>query len=69
MVVEITQEKVYIFIIIVLCAIQIIQWSWIRKCNNVVSEILDHVKVVTTMYGAKILELEKKIENERSKNK
>ena len=69
MVVEITQEKVYIFIIIVLCAIQIIQWSWIRKCNNVVSEILDHVKVVTTMYGAKILELERKIENERSKNK
>jgi len=69
MVVEITQEKVYIFIIIVLCAIQIIQWSWIRKFNNVVSEILDHVKVVTTMYGAKILELEKKIENERSKNK
>jgi hypothetical protein len=69
MVVEITQEKVYIFIIIVLCAIQIIQWSWIRKCNNVISEILDHVKVVTTMYGAKILELERKIENERSKNK
>lgn len=69
MVVEITQEKVYIFIIIVLSALQIIQWKWIKKCNSVISDILDHVKVVTTMYGAKILELERKIENERSKEK
>lgn len=65
MTLEITQEHVYIGIIVVLAVVQIFQWSYIRGVNKVVEDILEHIRVITTLYGQKIIELEKKIKDEK----
>ena len=65
MTIEITPESTYIVVIVVLAVMQIIQWNHLRKTHRVIDEILDHVKVVTTLYGQKIIELEKKIDDEK----
>lgn len=67
MTIEITPEKTYIAVIIILSVLQIIQWNYLRKTNSLISDILEHVKVVTTLYGKKIIELENLIKKNEKK--
>jgi hypothetical protein len=61
MVVEITEERVYVAIILVLGVMQVVQWKKIQEMKNVIGELFDQIKILAMASGAKMEELEKKI--------
>jgi hypothetical protein len=61
MVVEITEERVYVAIILVLGVMQVVQWRKIQEMKNVIGELFDQIKIVAMASGAKMEELERKI--------
>lgn len=61
MVVEITEERVYVAIILVLGIMQVVQWRKIQEMKNVIGELFDQIKIVAVASGAKMEELERKI--------
>jgi hypothetical protein len=61
MVVEITEERVYVAIILVLGVMQVVQWRKIQEMKNVIGELFDQIKIVAVASGAKMEELERKI--------
>jgi hypothetical protein len=68
MVVEITEERVYVAIILVLGVMQVVQWKKIQEMKNVIGELFDQIKIVAVASGAKMEELERKInKNEERK--
>ena len=67
MVLEITNENVYIGIIVVLAAIQIFQWRKVDMLERVMSQIIDDIKILSMAADMKFISLEKKIEDEKSR--
>jgi len=61
MVVEITEERVYVAIILVLGVMQVVQWKKIQEMKNVIGDLFDQIKIVAVASGAKMEELERKI--------
>jgi hypothetical protein len=61
MVVEITEERVYVAIILVLGVMQVVQWKKIQEMKNIIGELFDQIKIVAVASGAKMEELERKI--------
>ena len=61
MVLEITEERVYVAIILVLGVMQVVQWRKIQEMKNVIGELFDQIKIVAVASGAKMEELERKI--------
>ena len=61
MVVEITEERIYVAIILVLGVMQVVQWKKIQEMKNVIGELFDQIKILAMASGAKMEELEKKI--------
>lgn len=67
MVVEITEERVYIAIIIALSAVQIVQWRKIFALKLVIEDIFDQIRVLAMATGAKIEEVERKIDRNENR--
>ena len=67
MVLEITNENIYIAIIVVLSAIQIFQWRKVDMLERVMSQIIDDIKILSMAADMKFISLEKKIEDEKSR--
>jgi hypothetical protein len=61
MVVEITEERVYVVIILVLGIMQVVQWKKIQEMKNIIGELFDQIKILAMASGAKMEELERKI--------
>jgi len=61
MVVEITEERVYVAIILVLGVMQVVQWKKIQEMKNIIGDLFDQIKIVAVASGAKMEELERKI--------
>ncbi len=61
MVVEITEERVYVAIILVLGVMQVVQWKKIQEMKNIIGELFDQIKILAMASGAKMEELERKI--------
>ena len=69
MVLEITNENIYIGIIVVLAAIQIVQWRKVDMLEKVMSQIIDDIKILGMAADIKFNSLEKKIDDERKSAK
>jgi hypothetical protein len=69
MVLEITNENIYIGIIVVLAAIQIFQWRKVDMLERVLSQIIDDIKILGMAADIKFNSLEKKIDDERKSAK
>ena len=69
MVLEITNENIYIGIIVVLAAIQIFQWRKVDMLERVLSQIIDDIKILGMAADIKFNSLEKKIDDERKSGK
>lgn len=69
MVLEITNENIYIGIIVVLAAIQIFQWRKVDMLERVLSQIIDDIKILGMAADIKFNSLEKKIDDERKSTK
>ena len=69
MVLEITNENIYIGIIVVLAAIQIFQWRKVDMLERVMSQIIDDIKILGMAADIKFNSLEKKIEDEKKSGK
>ena len=67
MVLEITNENIYIGIIVVLSAIQILQWRKVDMLERVMSQIIDDIKILGMAADMKFNNLEKKIDDEKSR--
>jgi hypothetical protein len=67
MVLEITNENIYIGIIVVLSAIQIFQWRKVDMLERVMSQIIDDIKILGMAADMKFISLEKKIDDEKSR--
>ena len=61
MVVEITEERVYVVIILVLGVMQVVQWKKIQEMKNIIGDLFDQIKILAMASGAKMEELERKI--------
>ena len=61
MVVEITEERVYVVIILVLGIMQVVQWKKIQEMKNIIGDLFDQIKILAMASGAKMEELERKI--------
>ena len=61
MVVEITEERVYVVIILVLGIMQVVQWKKIQEMKNIIGDLFDQIKILALASGAKMEELERKI--------
>jgi hypothetical protein len=68
MVLEITNENIYIGIIVVLAAIQIVQWRKVDMLEKVMSQIIDDIKILGMAADIKFNSLEKKIDDEKIKD-
>jgi hypothetical protein len=66
MVLEITNEHIYIAIILVLSGIQIFQWKKVDMLERVMSQIIDDIKILSMAADMKFNNLEKKINDEKS---
>jgi hypothetical protein len=64
MVVEITEERIYVAIILVLGVMQVVQWKKIQEMKNIIGELFDQIKILAMASGAKMEELERKIVRE-----
>lgn len=69
MVLEITNEHIYIGIIVVLAVIQIFQWRKVDMLERVMSQIIDDIKILGMAADMKFINLEKKIEDEKKSGK
>ena len=69
MVLEITNENIYIGIIVVLAAIQIVQWRKVDMLEKVMSQIIDDIKILGMAADIKFNSLEKKIDDEKKLGK
>jgi hypothetical protein len=69
MVLEITNENIYIGIIVVLAAIQIFQWRKVDMLERVMSQIIDDIKILGMAADIKFNSLEKKIDDEKKSAK
>jgi hypothetical protein len=69
MVLEITNENIYIGIIVVLAAIQIFQWRKVDMLERVLSQIIDDIKILGMAADMKFISLEKKIDDEKKSGK
>jgi len=69
MVLEITNENIYIGIIVVLSAIQIFQWRKVDMLERVMSQIIDDIKILGMAADMKFISLEKKIDDEKKSEK
>lgn len=68
MVIEITEERVYVAIILVLGVMQVVQWKKIQEIKNIIGELFDQIKILAMASGAKMEEIERKInKNEERK--
>jgi hypothetical protein len=61
MVLEITEERIYVMIILVLSVMQVVQWRKIQEMKNIIGDLFDQIKIVAMASGAKMEELERKI--------
>ena len=61
MVVEITEERIYVAIILVLGVMQVVQWKKIQEMKNIIGDLFDQIKILAMASGAKMEELERKI--------
>ena len=61
MVLEITEERVYVMIILVLGVMQVVQWKKIQEMKNIIGDLFDQIKILAMASGAKMEELERKI--------
>lgn len=68
MVVEITEERIYVAIIIILGVMQVVQWRKIQEMKNIIGELFDQIKIVAMASGAKMEELERKINRNEERN-
>jgi hypothetical protein len=66
MVLEITNEHIYVAIILVLSGIQIFQWKKVDMLERVMSQIIDDIKILSMAADMKFNNLEKKINDEKS---
>ena len=69
MVLEITNENIYIGIIVVLAAIQIVQWRKVDMLEKVMSQIIDDIKILGMAADIKFNSLEKMIDDEKKSGK
>jgi hypothetical protein len=69
MVLEITSEHIYIGIIVVLAAIQILQWRKVDMLERVMSQVIDDIKILGMAADIKFNSLEKKIDDEKKSGK
>jgi len=67
MVLEITNENVYVGIIVVLAAIQILQWRKVDMLERIMSSVIDDIKILGMAADIKFTSLEKKIDDEKSR--
>ena len=68
MVVEITEQRIYVVIILILGVMQIVQWKKIQEMKDIIGELFDKIKILAMASGAKMEELERKInKNEERK--
>lgn len=67
MVIEITEERVYMAIIVILSVLQILQWRKIYALKLVIEEIFDQIRVLAMATGAKIEEVERKIDKNENR--
>jgi hypothetical protein len=67
MVLEITNENIYIGIILVLSAIQIFQWRKVDTLERVTNQIIDDIEILGMAADMKFNSLEKKIDDEKSR--
>jgi len=67
MVLEITNENIYIGIIVVLSAIQIFQWRKVDTLERVTNQIIDDIEILGMAADMKFNSLEKKIDDEKSR--
>ena len=65
MVLEITNENIYIGIIVVLAAIQIVQWRKVDMLEKVMSQIIDDIKILGMAADIKFNSIEKNIDDEK----
>ena len=61
MVVEITEERIYVAIILILGVMQVVQWKKIQEMKNIIGDLFDQIKILAMASGAKMEELERKI--------
>ena len=69
MVVEITEERVYVVIILVLGIMQVVQWKKIQEMKNIIGDLFDQIKILAMASGAKMEELERKINKNEERKK
>ena len=69
MVLEITNENIYIGIIVVLVAIQIVQWRKVDMLERIMSQVIDDIKILSMAADMKFNSLEKKIDDEKKSGK
>jgi hypothetical protein len=69
MVLEITNENIYIGVIVVLAVIQIFQWRKVDMLERVMSQIIDDIKILGMAADIKFNSLEKKIDDEKKAGK
>lgn len=67
MVLEITNENVYVGIIVVLATIQILQWRKVDMLERIMSQVIDDIKILGMAADMKFTHLEKKIDDEKSR--
>ena len=67
MVLEITNENVYVGIIVVLASIKILQWRKVDMLERIMSSVIDDIKILGMAADMKFTHLEKKIDDEKSR--
>lgn len=67
MTLTLTQEQVYVGIILILMAIQMIQWKQIFNLKSEVHKLWDQISIWNTMVAMKLLETQKDIDKLNNK--
>lgn len=67
MIIEVTEDRVYVLIIVVLSVMQILQWRKIRALKYVLEEVFDQIRVLAMATGAKIEEVERKVDRNENR--
>lgn len=67
MTVTLTQEHVYLGIILFLMGMQVIQWAQINKLKSEVSKLWNQISVWNTMIAMKFLDTQKEIDKLNNK--
>jgi Tfp pilus assembly major pilin PilA len=67
MTITLTQENIYIGIILILMGIQILQWKQVNKLKDEVHKLWDQISVWNTMIAIKFLDTQKEIDKLNNK--